>query len=85
MRPKETIAEFDRFLSCRGLEFDAVIVGGAALGLLGIISRETRDCDILHPALPDEIASAAREFAAGRDEPLDAEWLNDLRRRLGHV
>ncbi len=77
MKPAETIAEFDRFLAARGLELEAVIIGGAALGLLGVVSRETRDRDILHPALPEEVAAAAREFASKRSQPLDEDWLND--------
>jgi hypothetical protein len=77
MQPSETIVEFDRFLAARGLKFEAVIIGGAALGLLGVTFRETRDCDVLHPALPEKVAAAAREFASQRDQPLDADWLND--------
>ncbi len=51
MKPKETLARFDTFLAKRGLALEAIVVGGAALGLLDVISRETRDCDILHPKL----------------------------------
>jgi hypothetical protein len=55
-------------------------VGGSALVLLGVIGRQTRDFDILHPELPDEIAQAAREFAASMREKgmeLTDEWLNN--------
>ena len=55
MKPKETLTRFDAFLAKRGLVLEAVVVGGAALGLLDVISRETRDCDILHPELSEEI------------------------------
>ncbi len=80
MRPKETLTRFDAFLAERRLTLDAVVVGGAALGLLGVISRETRDCDIIHPALSEEVRRAAIEFAAQtrkRGELLDDEWLNN--------
>ena len=80
MRPKETLVRFDRFLVDRQLTLDAVVVGGAALGLLGVIRRETRDCDILHPALPQSVRAAAAEFAAQarqRGEDLADGWLNN--------
>ncbi len=80
MRPKETLKRFDAYLAARHLSLDAVVVGGAALGLLGVITRETRDCDILHPDLPEAIRLAAIDFAAqtrARGEPLDDGWLNN--------
>lgn len=80
MRPKDTIAEFDRFLTDRNLRLEAVVIGGAALGLLNIVTRQTRDCDILHPELPEEILQAAKEFSAEtRDKqiPLQDDWLNN--------
>jgi hypothetical protein len=64
MRPWEMLTAFDRFLADRGLRLEAVVIGGAALNLLGVVSRPTKDCDILHPALPREIQEAARAFAA---------------------
>ena len=42
MRPKETIEQFDAYLAEQGLALSAVVVGGAALGLLGVVSRQTR-------------------------------------------
>lgn len=56
------------------------MIGGAALNLLGVISRPTKDCDILHPQLPPEIARAARAFADEMREAgeiLDGDWLNN--------
>ena len=49
--PRETLQAFDLLLAQRGLRLDAIVAGGAALNLLGVISRETKDCDILHPTL----------------------------------
>ena len=50
MCPRETLQAFDRLLAQRGLRLDAIVVGGAALNLLGVISLETKDWDILHPS-----------------------------------
>lgn len=80
MRPQGTIQAFDVFLTARGLKLEAVVVGGAALALLGVITRETRDCDVMVPHLPAEIVEAARAFAAevrGKDEVLRDDWLNN--------
>jgi hypothetical protein len=46
-----------------GFSSDAVVISGAALNLLGVVSRLTKDCDILHPEIPNEIAEASRGFA----------------------
>lgn len=80
MRPRETLTAFDRFLEDRALRLDAVVIGGTALNLLGVVSRPTKDCDVLHPALPPAIAEAAREFAAlqrAAGEALQDDWLNN--------
>jgi hypothetical protein len=80
MKPKETIERFDLFLETRGLSLDAVVIGGTALVLLEVVSRQTRDCDILDPQIPADVADAAREFALdvrNGGEPLDDEWLNN--------
>ncbi|HYO57616.1 hypothetical protein [Archangium sp.] len=82
---------FDSFLVRRGLRLEAVVIGGAALNLLGIASRPIRDCDILHPELPAAILEAARAFAAemrGRRavlpaEPLQAESLTSAMVGIG--
>ncbi len=63
MDPRTTLTAFDRYLADRGLALDAVVVGGTALNLLGVIARQTRDCDILHPALSAEVVEASRAFA----------------------
>ena len=80
MTPRTTLLAFDRFLAARGLRLEAVVVGGAALNLLGVVARPTKDCDILHPALPTAIAEAARAFAAevrAHGEVLADDWLNN--------
>lgn len=80
MRPRETLTAFDDFLTKRRVRLEAVIIGGAALSLLGIVSRPTKDCDVLHPRIPDEVQLAARDFAVimrDRGEPLQDDWLNN--------
>lgn len=57
------IASCDRYLEARGLSFDGVVIGGAALSLLGVASRLTNDCDILLPEIPGEVAKASQTFA----------------------
>ena len=55
MIPRETVAQCDEHLVAADLTLDAVVIGGAALALLGVVGRQTRDLDILEPALPIEI------------------------------
>lgn len=78
----EVIKAFDEYLENKGLRFEAIIIGGAALKLLGIIKRETVDCDVLDPIIPKEIMEASREFTdtlpslkrSGVDQ---VNWLNN--------
>lgn len=72
---RKILPQFDRFLCERTLRFEAVIIGGAAMQLLGLTSRVTKDCDVLIPTIPQELAEAAREFA--RTHELRSEWLNN--------
>lgn len=88
MKLVETIAAFDKYLTGRGLRLEAVVVGGAALGLMGVISRQTKDFDILYPNLPSDITDAARTFAFVRKaagEMLDEDWLNNGPSSLAEV
>lgn len=88
MLPRPTIEAFDAWLAARSLRLDAIVVGGSALALLGVTDRQTRDFDILHPELPEEIAAAAREFAAHlRSEGVELadDWLNNGPMQLADV
>jgi hypothetical protein len=79
-RTHDIITSFDRYLEERGMHFDAVVIGGAALNLLGVVSRLTKDCDILFPEIPEDIAKAAQTFAReirGTGGDLADEWLNN--------
>ncbi|MEO8179705.1 MAG: DUF6036 family nucleotidyltransferase [Deltaproteobacteria bacterium] len=80
MLPRQTLEHFDDFLEARGLRLDAIVVGGSALVLIGIVDRPTRDVDILHPDLPSQIADASRAFALEmrrRGIELADTWLNN--------
>lgn len=57
------IAGFDEYLEKQKLSFEAVVIGGAALNLLGVVSRLTRDCDILDPNIPEKILQASEDYA----------------------
>jgi hypothetical protein len=75
--PTVTIKAFDHFLENEGLSFDAVVIGGAALHALGIITRTTDDVDVLVPEVPPAIVDAATRFAALPDTPpSDGGWFN---------
>ncbi len=95
MNPAQIIPLFDAFLAERGLRLEAIATGGAALALLGIVQRETRDFDVIEPDLPEAVRGAAQAFAGlvrERGIVLRNDWLNngpssfleDLARRLGH-
>src|SRR5210317_1201219 len=88
MLPRPTIEAFDAHLAESELRLEAVVVGGSALALIGVTDRQTRDFDILHPELPEEIAEAAREFAAhirGEGVELADDWLNNGPMQLADV
>ncbi len=74
VQPALIIPAFDSYLAARGLRFEAVVIGGAALVLLGIVQRTTDDCDVLDPQIPSIISDAAREFA--REQGIASDWLN---------
>jgi hypothetical protein len=88
MDPRTTIAAFDAFRAERRLRLEAVVIGGTALNLLGVVHRTTRDCDVLHPSLPTVIVEASRLFAAEQrqsGEVLADDWLNNGPASLGDV
>ena len=88
MLPRQTIEAFDRHLLGLGLRFEGVVIGGSALGLMGVIQRPTRDVDILVPELSRAIASAARDFAKAQRQAgvdLQDDWFNNGPLQLGEV
>lgn len=88
MQPRPIIEAFDLHLHGLGLNFEGIVIGGAALALMGVIQRPTRDFDVLVPELPEPIASAARDFAKALRESgvdLHSDWLNNGPIQLGDV
>lgn len=82
---RELLGALGAHLKARGLEESIVVVGGAALSLRGLVSRTTRDVDVIAttdwdrqtwscPDLSEElgvlVARVARDFGA------DEDWLN---------
>jgi hypothetical protein len=79
LNPIEIITKFDQYLHKSNLQFEAVVIGGAALSILGIISRQTQDVDILDPEIPSDILEAAKLFAQIEGIALTSlkeNWLN---------
>jgi len=74
MLPQLIIPAFDRYLAEHALRFEAVVIGGAALSLLGVVQRATDDCDVLDPTIPEPVLRAARAFAA--EQGISPTWLN---------
>lgn len=75
---KDVLEAFDRHLATAGLRFEAVIIGGAALIVMDIVDRQTKDVDCLDPLIDARIKQASVEFA--RKHPkyrLQADWLNN--------
>ena len=80
MLPVETVRAFDRVLRDSDLTLHAVVVGGAALSLLGLIERQTRDVDVLVPDLSEGMSEASRSFARQQRKAgfhLEDDWLNN--------
>lgn len=75
---KEVVVKFDHYLKSKGLKFEAIIIGGAALNILDISDRKTKDVDCLDPHIPIEIKKASSDFAIKYKEfGLDVDWLNN--------
>lgn len=76
---KQVIKHFDLYLKKRGLSFTATIIGGAALNIMDVTNRNTKDIDCIDPEIPDAIKKAAIEFAKTHpDLNLNAnKWLNN--------
>ena len=86
MLPRPTLEAFDRHLVTLGLRLEAIVIGGSALALLGVVARQTRDVDVLAPKLSTAIAEAARRFAGEQRRlgvDLVDDWLNNGPLQLG--
>lgn len=76
---REAIEKFDLYLVESGLDFEAIIIGGAALNIMDVISRQTKDVDFLDPDIPEIIKKASEDFAIKNPElKLDPKsWMNN--------
>ncbi len=78
MKPTDVIPKFDQYLKDKGLNFEAVVIGGTALAILKVISRETMDMDCLDPQILPAIANAAMEFRMKNPNlGLHEKWINN--------
>lgn len=75
MFSREILTDFDAYLQDQGLTFEGVIIGGAALILLGLVKRATQDMDCLDPTIPEDIKQASVAFA--KTAKLKAGWFNN--------
>lgn len=84
MQPTVVIPAFDAFLADRDLRVEAVILGGSALALLGVVTRTTDDCDVLDPEIPAAIASHCADSREKYWVPLARRQLTRLAKELGY-
>ncbi len=72
------IKKFDGYLAEKSYEFAGVIIGGAALHVLKVTNRATRDIDFLSPSLDEQVLLLAEEFRVKFPElSLQKDWLNN--------
>lgn len=84
LQTHELLAALGEQLAAQAVRFELVVIGGSALLAIGLISRPTRDVDIVGllsaeglvdpRPLPEPLLAAAARVA--RDFGLPADWLN---------
>lgn len=72
---RSILPKFEKYIADRQLSFEAIIIGGAAMQLLGLTDRVTKDCDVLSPKITTELRDAANDFAKAHE--LAENWLNN--------
>jgi len=80
----EMLSALGELLGSRGQRYELVLIGGASLQLRGVISRPTRDADVLAewvndrlvpmPNLPEDLRAAVRDV--GEAYAAAPDWLN---------
>jgi hypothetical protein len=80
----EMLSALGEVLGSRGQRYELVLIGGASLQLHGVISRPTRDADVLAervndrlvpmPNLPEDLRAAVRDV--GEAYAAAPDWLN---------
>lgn len=74
----KAIIEFDTFLAEQNMFFEGVVIGGAALLVLEITDRQTKDVDLLYPEIPLEIKEASKDFANRfTNLAIEEDWFNN--------
>jgi hypothetical protein len=77
---KEVIKAFDKYLKKHNVTFEAVVIGGAALIVLDITDRSTKDIDCLIPKIPSHVKKLSGKFAeiySKNNSYLQTNWLNN--------
>jgi hypothetical protein len=78
MDVRTTLTKFDEYLAQKNARFEAIVIGGAALNIMGVIQRDTIDVDCLDPSVPAEILKLAAEFRRSFPElKLIEKWINN--------
>lgn len=78
MNVEAIVKNFDEFLAKNSLKFESIVIGGAALIIMGVIQRETLDIDCLDPKIPGDILKAAHEFRKSNPKlSLSESWINN--------
>lgn len=78
MDVRTTLTKFDNYLAQKNTRFEAIVIGGAALNIMGVIQRDTIDVDCLDPSIPKEILKLAAEFRRSFPElKLIEKWINN--------
>jgi hypothetical protein len=63
LKMKDVIIKFDNFLTEKNFSFDVIVIGGAALNIMGVTNRVTRDVDCIDPELSVKIKELSYIFA----------------------
>lgn len=75
---KDVLKAFDKFLAKENLSFNAVVIGGAALIIMDVVDRQTKDVDCLDPKIDSEVKAASIRFAKENSHfNLQQNWLNN--------
>ncbi len=72
---RQSLEALDKELKTRNLSFELYICGGAALQLLGIISRATADIDVIEKHLDQDLIAAKNVVA--KKLRISEDWLNN--------
>ncbi len=74
MNIQDSLILLNIYLAKKGVKRSFIICGGASLVLQGIISRTTKDIDIIAPPIDDVLKASA--VSVSQDLGLDDHWLN---------